>query len=87
MEPETKDYLAKMYETLRYQQGLICHLTKTTTALQILVSSIPGYQTKFPDALQEAANSVDVQGQNALIATIDLEIRRLRGGDVPIAEA
>lgn len=87
MEPETKEYLAKMYETLRYQQGLICLLTKQSMALQILVSSIPGYQTKFPDALQEAANSVDVQGQNALIATISLEIARLRGENLPIAEA
>ena len=57
MERETKECLAKMYETLRYQQGLICHLTQQAMALQILVSSIPGYQTKFPDALQEAANS------------------------------
>ena len=53
MKPETKEYLAKMYETLRYQQSLICHLTQQAIALQILVSSIPGYQTKF-QTLQEA---------------------------------
>jgi len=87
MDPETKEYLAKMYETLRYQQGLIRELTKKTTALQILLSSIPGYQTKFPAALKEAEDSEEVQVQNATTAALSLEIQRLRGNQLPIAEA
>ncbi len=87
MEPETKEYLAKMYETLRYQQGLICHLTQKALALQILVSSIPGYPERFPAAMDEAADSEEVQAQNALSAALSLEIQRLRGENLPIAEA
>ena len=88
MEPEQlNDYLAKVYETLRYQQSLICHLTQKTLALQILMSSIPGYPERFPAALDEAAGSEEVQAQNALGAALSLEIARLRGENLPIAEA
>ena len=87
MEPETKEYLAKMYETLRYQQGLICHLTQKTLALQILVNSIPGYPERFPAAMDEAADSQEVQGQNAVLQVFDLETQKLRGQHLPIAEA
>ena len=81
------EYLAKMYETIRYQQGLICHLTQKTLTLQILMSSIPGYPERFPLAMDEAADSEEIRGQNAVIATLSLEIQRLRGENPPVGQA
>lgn len=52
---ESRDYLAKIYEHLRYQQEMIFALTTGVLALESLLSSIPGYEDRRAAALTEAA--------------------------------
>ena len=40
---EEREYLARIYETLRYQQGAIFELTTKNQALEMILSTMPGY--------------------------------------------
>lgn len=84
---EEREYLANIYVHIQYQQDVILHLTTRIQALEILLSSIPGYPDRHKDAAAEAADSEEIRGQRAALEALSLEIQRLRGGNLPIAEA
>ncbi len=87
LDPELSEYLAKIYESLRYQQEVIFLLMKKNQALEMALSTRDGFAEVHAAALEKAATPALIREQNALIRALSLEIARLRGENATIADA
>jgi hypothetical protein len=84
---EIRDYLARIHETLRYQQGILFQLTTTNQALEMIWSTMPGYHKGHAEDLDWAATPERIQEHAALMAALSLEIAHLRGENPTIGDA
>ena len=84
---ELKDYLAKIYETLRNQQEIAFQLTTRIQALEMSLNTREGFAVVHQAAMEAAATPERIRQHTALLAGFAFEIAQLRGENTTIADA
>ncbi len=84
---ENNECLAKIYETLRYQQELLFQARTAIAVLERVLCGNQSFVEARAQAMTELPTPAETQAQNALLLALSLEIQRLRGQDSTVAEA
>ena len=81
------EYLAKMYETLRYQQELLFQARNSIAVLERVLCGNQSFVEARAQAMTELPTPEETKAHNAAIEALSLEIARLRGENLPIGQA
>ena len=87
MMEDLNEYLAKIYEHIRYQQQIIFDLRMKIRSLEMALDTNQSFAELRKQTALAALVPADVKEHAALIAVFDLEIARLRGSSTPVADA
>ena len=84
---ELRDYLAKIYESLRHQQEIAFQLTTRIQVLEMALNTKDGFSEVHQAATEQAAAPERIQEHKALLAGFAFEIARLYGENPTVADA
>jgi hypothetical protein len=81
------EVLAKVYETLRYQQELLFQARTSIAVLERVLCGNQSFVQARAQAMTELPTPGQIAEQNALLRALSLEIASLRGENLPIGQA
>jgi hypothetical protein len=84
---DQNEVLAKMYETLRYQQELLFQARTSLAVLERVLCGNQSFVQARAQAMTELPTREETEAQNGVIHSLSLEIAHLRGEHPIIAEA